>query len=279
MDIKIVDIDRSNINLFKDILFEPVRSFSNNPERIGLMDGSTPCGTAVYTLSEGSLMLHTFYIHMEYRHQGLGTLLMNRLFEIGKERGCLFITTNIYHIQKWMTALLLSTGFIITPEPGVFYLSVSEAVESKTVQKYLYNKTYKGTCKSYYELNEGEKTQFKEFLSKFDYPLLNLKEPGFQYELSYATFSPDGALTGAMVSFAFQQQLIIDYLMGTGKDNTFMLLMFRRLIDTLRAIPNSEEMMILFQAENNSAISLAEKLLDKPLKETDHVCHAVRELF
>ncbi|MBQ9503793.1 MAG: GNAT family N-acetyltransferase [Lachnospiraceae bacterium] len=277
---KTVRIERSNRAAFNGILFEPEQAFSDAPERLGVVDDDgTPCATAIYTLEPDRMLLNTIYVVPGYRRRGAGSLLIQSLIDIGKKHGALFITSNFYHVQEGVIGLLLSFGFLITEEPGVYYFSLNEALNSDNVRKYLFDKPLKGICKAWSELNENERTQARNLLSENGYPLLRLKEPGFQHNLSFFTFNSKGRLTGLLLVFAFGTQVIVDYLLGAGNDSNFMLILFRRFIETLGAIPEHERLMITFQAENESAIGLTEKLLNEKLVETDFVCHAVLELF
>lgn len=277
--IRIVRIDRSNRVLFSDMIFESEQAFFGEPELIGVLDGEKPVGTAVYTVSSYKMRIHTIYVMPEYRNRGIGTAVMNQLVEIGRKRGAMFLVASFFHAMEKVVSFFLDSGFLLTREPGVYYFYLMEAAESETVKKYFYGKKYHGICKSVMELNETEKRQMQDYLEENAYSPILLKRPGFQPYLSFCVFDASGKLLCVMMTVGFGDKIIIDFMLGTGESNSAMLLMFKRLMDTLLDCQGHETMMIIFQAENASAVSLAEKLLDKNMKEADFVCYAVRELF
>ncbi|MCR4908002.1 MAG: GNAT family N-acetyltransferase [Lachnospiraceae bacterium] len=276
---KIVRIERHNREIFKYMLFEPEQALTLSPERFGVLDGDTPCGSVIYSVTEDRIRLHSFFVQWEYRRKGVGSAMMSHLIRLGKEKGAMFITANFFHIQEAMVQFLLSFGFIITDEPGIYFFSLEDALQSQTVWKYLFERTYPDICRSFFELSEKERKAVTEYLAKGGYPVLRTKEPGFQYYLSFCVFGKKGEVKSVLLTFGFDSSIIIDYMMGSGRDNTSMLLLFRRLLEALSSIPDCRKFRIIFQAENEGAVSLAEKLLEESLFEADFVCHAVRELF
>ncbi len=276
---EIVRIDRHNRELFQYMLFEPEQAIAQTPERFGVLDGDNPCGSVIYSITEDRIRLHSFFVQWEYRRRGVGSAMMAHLIRVGKEKGAMFITANFFHVQEGMVQFLLSFGFLITDEPGIYFFSLEDALQSQTVRKYLFERTYPGICRSFFELTETERRAATEYLAKGGYPVLRLKESGFQHYLSFCVFDKKGEVMSVLLTFGFDASIIIDYMMGSGKDNTSILLLFRRLLDALASIPDCQKFRIIFQAENESAVSLAEKLLEESLFEADFVCHAVRELF
>ncbi len=283
----IVKIDRNNQVLFKDLIFDPEQALAYSPRRIGVMDGGEACGALVYSVSDERIRLHSIYVRLDKRRQGYATELMKALLKEGRAMGALFVTGNFFGRQEYVRAFLLSMGFIIAADPGIFYFPASEVISSKYVRKYLYEKKYSGVCKSFSEINQKERAMVESLLSGQGYPVLRLKEPGFQYALSFCCFDKHGKLLCTMLVFGFNNpedqagsnnELIIDYLLGNGRDTSAMMLMFRAFTEGLKVIDN-ENTMVIFQAEAQSSESIAEKLLGRDLDEADYVCHAIRELF
>ncbi len=277
--IKIVRIDRSNRSLFSDMIFESEQAFFGEPELVGVLDGEKPVGTAVFTVSSYRMRIHAIYVMPEYRNRGIGTAVMRHILQIGKKRGAMFVVAHFFHAMEKMVNFFLNCGFVITREPGVYYFYLMEAAESETVKKYFYGKKYHGICKSVAELNETEKRQMQDYLEENMYSPILLKRPGFQPYLSFCVFDDSGKLLCVMMTVGFGDKIIIDFMLGTGESNSAMLLMFKRLMEALLDCKGHETMMIIFQAENASAVALAEKLLEKHMKEADFVCYAVREIF
>ncbi len=283
----VVKIDRSNKVLFKDLLFDPEQALACSPRRIGIMNGNEACGALVYSKTDKRIRLHSIYVKPELRRQGFATELMRALIKEGRSKGIMFITGNFFGRQYITRAFLLSMGFIIAPDPGIFYFPASELTTSKYVKKWIYGKEYSGVCKSFSELSQKERTMAEKLLSGQGYPILRLKQPGFQYGLSFCCFDNSGNLLCVMLVFGFNNpedqfgcnnEVIIDYLLGNGRDMSAMMLMFRHFTDVLKMMDTGNT-MVIFQAEAQSSESIAAKLLGRSLDEADYVCHVVRELF
>ncbi len=283
----IVKIDRNNQLLFKDLIFYPEQALAASTERIGIMEGNEPCGALVYSNALERLRLHSIFVKPDRRRRRFGAALMKALFEKGRDSGAMFITGNFFGRQEAMRDFLLAMGFVIVSDPGIYYFPAAEAAESEYVRKWLYEKKYSGVCKSFLEISEEERDMAERFLSAQGYPPFRLKEPGFQYGLSFCCFDSSGSLQCLMLVFGFHNpedtfgssnEVIIDYLLGSGRDMSPMMLMFRRLLDALKEMDIANT-MVVFQAERSSSESIAEKLLGRDIEEADFVCHAVRELF
>ncbi len=275
---KIVRINRNNVALFKELIFEPDKAVKDPVSYFGITYGEAEVGTAAVSMEDGELRLLSLYIAPEFRMRGFAGAMIDELMQYGAENGALFITADILFSQKDIREFLLSKDFIITEDHSVYAFVVSDLIKSRFANIMFYGREYAGTCKNVRELTRHELLKAASLLDHNGYPVPRVNEPGFCKDLSFCAFDREGNARGVLISFKFGKDIIIDYLLINGKARQEMLLIFREFAEALQR-KGLEKANIIFEAENEAAVTIVTKLLQSEPYEVNCTLHAVRELF
>lgn len=275
---KIVKIDKKNEKLFGELIFEPAKAVKNTVSYFGITEDGTGAGTAAISMEDGELRLLSLYVAPEFRGRGFAGAMIDELMKTGAENGALFITADLLFSQKDIREFLISKGFIITEDHGIYAFVLSDILKSRFANLMLYGREYAGTCKHIRELNRHELLKAAALLDHNGYPVQRVNEPGFSKDLSFCAYDRDGNARGVLICFRFGNDVIIDYLLIDGKVRQEMLLIFREFVEALQR-KGLEEANIIFEAENEAAVTIATKLLQSEPQEVNCTLHAVRELF
>ena len=277
--VTIVPITGDNIDFFKIILFDPRGEVRGKRMTFGFIDGNTPAGTAVVDDDGDLLSIESLYILPEFRRQGIAGAFLSFLYDLGRDGGRLFLTSEFADRQEDLKAFFLNAGFLLTAVADTYCFYQRNAVKNEKAFKHV-SRPYEGRCVPVQSLSAAETNEFVTFLSDFGYSAAVLKQPDFSKVLSCCSFDKANNLMSFMLCFVCGDDIVVEML--AGKQNFCTILTFRHLLTELRKrdekgkIP--ENGRVIFQGEKDSVIRSLEELLGGNLESIGFFIHAVREL-
>lgn len=255
----ITRIGPSNHESFAPFLFKASDFTSGNVLKLGAIENDTACGAIAFQIIGDTAEILSIYVANEFRRRGVAAAVLRAFEDLCVGTEVKTIISNSLPTNNGLEDFLAASGFVIISGSPVYSFNFADIQKSETLQKYLSRGDYSRSS-ACVDLPPFQQRELRDYLMRHNFSVPDMLAMKFSPTLSSVSLDARGKIDSCLLCSNFGNSVGIDILLSDSACADAVLVLFRRLFETL-SIQKLDGIQLFYLAANKKITPFAKALL------------------